>query len=69
MSPCGSMLFGCRCVSGQPPRTAAEVDALHREAVARAQWSGFADDREARLWAAEVLWPGTVARLAGRKAA
>lgn len=70
MTTCGSLLQDCRC-NGIPtaPRTAAQVAALHHQAVRRAQWSGHADDRVSRLWAAEVLWPGTVARLAGRKVA
>lgn len=70
MSRCGPLLDDCRC-GGFPsaPRTAAQVKALHREAVRRAHASGFADDREGRLWAAEVLLPGTVAAVAGRRAA
>lgn len=70
MSPCGEALMDCRC-SGFPgaPRTAAEVEALHHQAVRRAQWSGHADDYQGRLWAAEVLLPGTVASVVGRRAA
>jgi hypothetical protein len=69
VSPCGEILFACRC-GGIPcaPRTAAEVEALHHQAVRRAHWSGFAYDRLARLWAAEVLLPGTVAQCVGRAA-
>lgn len=70
MTTCGPLLQDCRCNGfSTPPRTAAQVAALHREAVRRAQWSGHADDRVSRLWAAEVLLPGTVARLVGRVAA
>lgn len=70
MTPCGPLLQDCRCNGfTSAPRTENEVAALHREAVRRAQWSGHADDRVSRLWAAEVLWPGTVAQLVGRVAA
>jgi len=56
---CGELLMGCNC-GGFPsaPRTAAEIEALHHQAVRRAHWSGFADDRKARIWAVEALWPG-----------
>ena len=58
MSSCGPLLQDCRC-GGIPsaPRTAAEVAALHRAAVRRAQWSGHADDRQGRVRAVTVLWP------------
>lgn len=70
MSRCGRLLDDCRC-GGFPsaPRTAAEVEASHRQAVYRAYASGFAYDLEGRLWAAEVLLPGTVAAVVGRRAA
>lgn len=68
MSPCGELLFGCQCNGHRTPlRTFAEVEALHHQAVRRAQWSGHADDRIGRLWAAEVLLPGTVAKVVGQK--
>lgn len=69
MTRCGEYLGACRC-GGFPsaPRTTAEVASAHREAVRRAKARGWAD-RTSRLWAAEVLLPGTVAQLVGRAAA
>jgi hypothetical protein len=70
VNTCGDRLDDCRCGGfSTTPRTAAQLKALHRQAVRRAHASGFAADREARLWAAEVLLPGTVAAAIGRRAA
>ena len=54
-SPCGSDLQACQCVSGLQPRTAAQVEALHREAVRRAwRWAG----EPVPAHVIEVLLPG-----------
>lgn len=57
MSRCGNLLDDCRC-GGFPsaPRTAAQLNALHREAVRRAHASGFAS-QPVPGWVVAVLWP------------
>lgn len=48
-SPCGPMLWGCRCRGTTPTaRPGYELEQLHRAAVERAQRSGW-DSAEERL--------------------
>lgn len=52
---CGPHLDDCRCDSTSP-RTVAQINAAHREAVNRAKRSGFADQPLPR-WVYELLDP------------
>lgn len=66
---CGTELDFCRCRYGQVPvqRTWAEVDAAHREAVARADRSGFAA-QPLPLWLWQTYDPTAFTTTASRAA-
>lgn len=56
-SPCGPLLWGCRCRGTTPTaRTAPEVEQLHRAAVERARGSGWDSAEERARVLAEVGW-------------